>query len=224
MYKHPDNQRIVDEYKNILIDCNRKGSINQLENARLTRLKTLVGAQQDPVGALLHPRRDAQARQAGRSRRAGLPGRNPPGSRGDLPDRGADRRQHHRRGHEAAAPRQTSGQENRDHTFEHILLETGKACDEKIHEGGDLALLEHFSYIVTYFDRYDSTYANINELAFMENVRYSEEQIRSLLGNKKAFDELDPTLWKRAVLQADLREQVSWPIRPQEGAHAWPRG
>ena len=41
MYKHPDNQRIVDEYKNILIDCNRKGSISQPENARLTRLKTL---------------------------------------------------------------------------------------------------------------------------------------------------------------------------------------
>ena len=52
--------------------------------------------------------------------------------------------------------------ENRDHTFEHILLETGKLCDEKIHEGGDLALLEQFSSIVTYFDRYDNAYANIN--------------------------------------------------------------
>ena len=53
MYKHPDNQRIVDEYKNILIDCNRKGAINQLENARLTRLKTLSVRNKIP-GALFY--------------------------------------------------------------------------------------------------------------------------------------------------------------------------
>ena len=92
------------------------------------------------------------------------------------------------------AKRQAS--ENRDHTFEHILLETGKACDEKIHEGADLTLLENFSYVITYFDRYDNTSALINQLAFMENVQFGEEQIRSLLGNKKEFDELDKKLWK----------------------------
>ncbi len=53
MYKHPDNRRIVDEYKNLLIDCNRKGSINQLENARLTRLKTLSVRNKIP-GALFY--------------------------------------------------------------------------------------------------------------------------------------------------------------------------
>jgi uncharacterized protein (TIGR04442 family) len=85
--------------------------------------------------------------------------------------------------------------ENHDHTFEQILLDTGRACDEKIHEGGDLALLEHFSYVVTYFDRFDTTYATISELVFMDNARCREEKIRSLLGNKRAFDELDPSLW-----------------------------
>ena len=53
MYKHPDNRRIVDEYKNILIDCNRKGEINKLENARLTRLKTLSVRNKIP-GALFY--------------------------------------------------------------------------------------------------------------------------------------------------------------------------
>ena len=74
MYKHPDNQRIVDEYKNILIECNLKGSINQLENARLTRLKTLSVRNKIPsalfytLDKMLKQRRESikQYEQAGR--------------------------------------------------------------------------------------------------------------------------------------------------------------
>ena len=91
------------------------------------------------------------------------------------------------------AKRQAS--ENRDHTFEHILLETGKSCDEKIRDGADIQLLENFSYIVTFFDRYDNAAATINQLAFMENVRFTEEMVRSLLGNRKAFNALAPKLF-----------------------------
>jgi uncharacterized protein (TIGR04442 family) len=196
MYKHPDNQRIVDEYKNILIDCNRRGSINQLENARLTRLKTLSVRNKIPSALfytldemLKHDKLvDLDEQDYLAETRQVLEGIFLTEAQIDASITGEDMKLL------LLAKRQAS--ENRDHTFEHILLETGRACDEKIHEGADLALLEHFSYIVTYFDRYDSTYANINELAFMENVRYSEDRIRSLLGNKKAFDELDPTLWK----------------------------
>jgi uncharacterized protein (TIGR04442 family) len=196
MYKHPDNQRIVDEYKNILIECNLKGSINQLENARLTRLKTLSVRNKIPT-ALLYTldkmlKHDklvdldeqdylAEARQV-------LEGIFFAGTQIDALINYEDMSLL------LHAKRQAS--ENRDHTFEHILLETGKACDEKIREGADLALLELFSYIITYFDRYDNTSAVINQLAFMENVRFGEEHIRSLLGNKKAFDELDKKLWK----------------------------
>lgn len=196
MYKHPENQRIVDEYKNILIDCNRKGSINQLENARLTRLKTLSVRNKIPSALfytldemLKHDKLvDLDEQDYLAETRQVLEGIFLAEAKIDASITAEDMKLL------LHAKRQAS--ENRDHTFEHILLETGKACDERIHEGGDLALLEHFSSIVTYFDRYDNTYANINELAFMENVKYSEEKIRSLLGNKKAFDALDPTLWK----------------------------
>jgi uncharacterized protein (TIGR04442 family) len=41
MYRHPDNRRIVDEYRNVLTACHGKGEIDKLDNARLTRLKTL---------------------------------------------------------------------------------------------------------------------------------------------------------------------------------------
>jgi uncharacterized protein (TIGR04442 family) len=86
--------------------------------------------------------------------------------------------------------------ENRDHTFEEILLDASKACDEKIRDGADMTILEGFSYIITYFDRYDTTSSIISQLAFMENVRISEDMIRSLLGNKSEFDSLKPRLFE----------------------------
>ncbi len=195
MYKHPDNRRIVDEYKNILIECNHKGRINQLDNARLTRLKTL--SLRNKIPAALFYTLDAMLKH---DKLVDL----------DEQDYLAETRQvfeglFFTEAHiDASITSEEMSQllhaksrasENRDHTFEELLLETCKACDERIHEGADISLLEHFSYIITYFDRFDSTAAVINDLAFMQNVQLSEKKIRSLLGNKKAFDELDGRLW-----------------------------
>ncbi len=205
MYKHPDNQRIVDEYKNILIECNRKGTINQLENARLTRLKTLSVRNKIPSALfytldelLKHDKLvDLEEQDYLAETRQVLEGIFFADAQIDVSITAEDMilLLH--------AKRQAS--ENRDHTFEHILLETGKVCDEKIHAGADIALLENFSSIVTFFDRYDNTSAMINELAFMENVRFAEENVRSLLGSKKAFSELDAGLW-RALFFAPVYE------------------
>lgn len=196
MYKHPDNQRIVDEYKNILIECNLKGSINQLENARLTRLKTLSVRNKIPSALfytldemLKHDKLvDLDEQDYLAETRQILEGIFFTEAQIDSSITSEDM--------SLLLHAKRKASENRDHTFEHILLETGKACDEKIHEGSDLVLLENFSYIITYFDRYDNTSALINQLAFMENVHFGEEHIRSLLGNKKAFDDLDPKLWR----------------------------
>jgi len=195
MYKHPENRRIVDEYKNILVECNRRGRINQLENARLTRLRTLSVRNKIPSALfftldemLKHDQlieleeQDyiAETRQI----LAGL------FLQDQQIDAAIDREDMIKLLHD-----KRRASENRDHNFEHILLETGKACDEKTRDGADISLLESFSYIITYFDRFDNTSTNINKLAFMENIRYSEEMIRSLLGNKRAFDELQPHLF-----------------------------
>lgn len=197
MYKHPDNRRIVDEYKNILIECNRRGSINKLEMARLTRLKTL--SVRNKIPSALFYTLDEMLKH---DKLVDL----------DEQDYLAETRQIlegiflHEQQIDASVDQEDMikllhakqlANENRDHhTFEQILLETGKACDEKIRDGADISLLENFSCIITYFDRYDNTSAIINQLAFMENVRFSEEMIRSLLGNKKAFDALAPGLFQ----------------------------
>ena len=208
MYKHPDNRRIVDEYKNILIACNRKGEIDKLENARLTRLKTLSVRNKIP-GALFYTL-DEMLKQDKKLV--------------DLEESGyiSETRQIlegmflSERLIESSidtedmlkllfAKKQAA--ENRDHAFEEMLLDASKACDEKIRDGADLSILEGYSYIITYFDRYDATSSAVNQLAFMENVRITEEMIRSLLGNKRAFDQLSPDLFHRLFLAGLLQDK-----------------
>ena len=191
MYRHPANRRIVDEYRNILVACHRKGEITTLENARLTRLKTLSVRSRIP-GALFHTldellRKDRKIVAEEEPDYLG-------GTRqileglflhGQDIDCAVDRDDLIRLLH--AKKRAT---ENRDHGFEAILLDATKKCDEQIRDGADLSLLEGFSAIITYFDRYDAAVSLISQLAFMENYRISEEMIRSLLGNRRAFDDL----------------------------------
>jgi uncharacterized protein (TIGR04442 family) len=208
MYKHPDNRRIVDEYKNILIDCNRKGEINKLENARLTRLKTLSVRNKIP-GALFYTLDEMLKKDK---------------KLVDLEEHDyiSETRQIleglflSERQIESTIDREDMlkllfakklAAENRDHTFEEILLDASKACDEKIRDGADITLLEGFSYIITYFDRYDSTSSIINQLAFMENVRISEEMLRSLLGNKAEFDLLKPALFEELFISGILENK-----------------
>jgi len=208
MYKHPDNRRIVDEYRNILCSCNIKGEINRLENARLTRLKTLSVRNKIP-GALFYTldellRKDRKMVETEES------------------DYISETRQileglfFSERQIESHVDREDMlkllhakkmAAEHRNHGFEEILLDASKACDENIRDGADISLLEEFSYIITYLDRYDTTSQVINQLAFMENVRISEEMLRSILGNKKEFDTLRTNLFNSLFIDGILENK-----------------
>jgi len=203
MYKHPDNRRIVDEYKNILIACDRKGTISKLENARLTRLKTL--SVRNKIPSALFYTLDEMLKN---DKQVDLEEDYISETRQILDgiflherqiDASIDREDMIRLLH---AKRRAS--ENRDHNFEQILLDTGKTCDEMIRDGADFTLMENFSYIITFFDRYDTTSSHISQLAFMENSRFSEEMIRSLLGGMRAFEELSPGFFKELFFDGIL--------------------
>lgn len=208
MYKHPDNRRIVDEYKNILIDCNRSGEINRLNNARLTRLKTLSVRNKIP-GALFYTLDemlkkdkklvDLEEQDYISETRQILEGLFL--SEYQI-DNVIDRDDMLKL---LQAKKRAS--EQRDHAFEELLLDASKACDEKIRDGADIALLEGFSYIITYFDRYDTTSSTINNLAFMENVRISEEMVRSTLGNRNEFNLLQPDLFEELFIRGILENK-----------------
>jgi len=191
MYRHPANKRIVDEYRNILLACNNKGEINHLDNARLTRLKTLSVRNKIPgalfytLDEMLKKGRDLfsiEEQDYLSSTREVLEGiflrEKHIESRIDRDDM------------LKLIRAKKSAMENRDHTFDQLMLDASKVCDEKIRDGSDPSLLDGFSYVITYLDRFDSVSNLVSQLAFMENVRVSEEMLRGLLEHKAAFDNL----------------------------------
>jgi len=201
MCQHPDNRRIVDEYKNLLVDCLGKGCFSQADHDRLTRLRTLSIRSKIPAAVfaaidtmLQHelaldtgePDYLAASRQVLGGIFLGEAQIDASLTTEDI---------------KLLLHAKRRANEQHDRGFEQLLLETGQACDENMHRGGDPAPLEHFSAVVTYLDRYDNTYACLNELVFMADPRCLEEKLRSLLGNKQAFDRLDPSLWEELFFQ-----------------------
>jgi uncharacterized protein (TIGR04442 family) len=197
MYKHRDNKQIVDGYKGILVSCYTRGKISKMENARLTRLKTLAVRSKIP-DALFYPLDEllkndrwlvvdpeehaylAEVRQI----LEGL----------FMKERYLDNKID-RDDMLKLLRAKKRATENRDRAFEEILLDACRTCDERTRDGADMVLMEEFSSIITYFDRYDSTSSIINKIAFMENVRITEEMIRSFIGSKRQFDSLQDGLF-----------------------------
>ena len=191
MYRCPANKRIVDEYRNILLACNAKGEISTLDNARLTRLKTLSVRNKIP-GALFYTldemlKKDRklksfQEQEYVASTREVIEGiffrEINIESRIDRADM------------LKLIQAKKKALENRDHSFDQVMLDASKECDEKIRDGADASLLDGFSYVITYLDRFDSVSNLISQLAFMENVKINVEMLRGLLEHKAAFDNL----------------------------------
>jgi uncharacterized protein (TIGR04442 family) len=191
MYRSPANKRIVDEYRNILLACNTKGEISALDNARLTRLKTLSVRNKIP-GALFYTLDEMLKK--GRNLKNNVEHEYIAATREilegiffreiDIESR-IDRTDMLK-----LIQAKKKAMENRDHTFDQLMLDASKECDEKIRDGADAALLDGFSYVITYLDRFDTVSNLISQLAFMENVRINEEMLRGLLEHKAAFDNL----------------------------------
>lgn len=203
MYRHPLNRQIVDEYRSILINCTVGGEISRLENARLNRLKALSVRNKIP-GALFATLDDLLKK--GHNLRVA----------DEEADYIAQTRQIlegfflQRQGIDSSLNRDDLltlikakkwAMTARDHQFDQLMLDFSRDCDEKIRDGADPALLEGFSYIITYLDRLDSSLSLIGQLAFMENVRITEEMLRGLLEHRVAFENLQPGCFDELFVQ-----------------------
>ncbi len=192
MYRHPLNRRIVDEYCSILVSCNARNEISSLDNARLSRLKTLSVRNKIPsalfatLDELLKKGRGLQQPSAEEDyiaeTREILQGFFLSGREIDSSVDRIDMLTLLRSKKRAIT--------TRDQHFDQLMLDFSRDCDEKIRDGVDPAFMEGFSYIITYLDRLDSTMSLIGQLAFMENVRITEELLLELVEHKAAFDNL----------------------------------
>lgn len=206
MYKLVENKRVVDEYKDILIAVSETGEVNPPDLAKLSRLRTLSlrlnipSTLFDTLDELLL--KDMQIIEVEepdyiRETRAICEGFFL--KTGELRTHVSDEDLI-----KLLKAKQRS-MTSRDPAFESLLLDTVRACDEQARDTNDMTIMEGMSYVLTYFDRYDSTATTINNLAFMERSSLSEDSIRSLAGNMDVFEKIKPGLFRELFI-ADLRE------------------
>ena len=206
MYKHPENRLVVDEYRDILIQGIPSDTLHASEYARLNRLRTLSIRNNIPIvlfdtldELLLKDKKiqEMEEQEYLKDARAILE---------NLFFKDPSLKQHIIKEDivRLIKAKHLAYSQN-DRGFEQVLLDIGRACDEFSRETDDFRVFEEFSSIVTYFDRFDNVHALLSQLAFMKNVEFREESLRSIIGNKKEFDKLDSGLF-RSVFIKDLLE------------------
>lgn len=208
MYKHPENRRVVDEYRDILLKSILKDSLEHSEIARLRRLRTLSIRNNIPSvlfdtldelllrGKKIQEIKEPEYLKEARSILENLFFKDSSLKKHIINEDIARLVKAKHRAYSQS-----------DMGFEQILLDTGKACDEIARETNDFSIFEEFSSIVTYFDRYDNVQALLSQMAFMENVDFTEDSLRSLIGNKKEFDKLDTALFDDVTVKEILHNK-----------------
>lgn len=196
MYRLPENRQVVEEYRSVLVDIRSRDEILFEHKARLSRLRTVALRKGIPVNLLdtldekLIGERKIRADDEPsylvevrgilgtvflKARAAGV--------HLDTEDL------------IKLLKSKLTALENRDPAFDRLLIEVGKACDDRSRRTNDMEILEEFGNIITFFDRFDNIYNTVNSVAFHEEQKISEGKLRSLLSNRKVFDDIQEGLY-----------------------------
>ncbi|GBE14328.1 hypothetical protein BMS3Abin14_00369 [bacterium BMS3Abin14] len=206
MFRDNENRRVIDEYRSVLAEIWRGDEIRFDQSAKISRLRTLAlrkGIPDNFLNAL-------DEKLLGNKRIVAT----------EVPEYLVEARgvletillQTRRIG--ARLERvdlirllktKLSALENRDSVFDRILIEVGKECDEFSTRTEDPAILEEFGNIITYFDRFDTVYNVVNRMAFHEEEKLSLERARSLLANRRIFEEIQDGLFHELFLDPILK-------------------
>lgn len=196
MYRLPENRQVVEEYRTVLADIRARDEILFEDKARLSRLRTVALRKGIPSNLL-----DSLDEKLLGDRLIRADDEPPylvevRGILGTvlLKARGAGV---HLEKEDLIKllKSKLAALENRDTAFDRTLIEVGKACDELSRRTEDPRILEEFGQIVTFFDRFDNIYHTINRVAFHEEQKIPEDRLRSLLSNRKVFDDIQPELF-----------------------------
>jgi uncharacterized protein (TIGR04442 family) len=208
IYKYPDNKRIIDQYKDILIELFKNPDQTSSEIARLNRLRTLSVRQNIPVEIFLNleklflkgkkieridePKYLWETREILEGLFLKSQAEEIVVSKEDLM---------------TLLRAKTEALEKRNFGFEALLLEIGKTCDDHCKAKKDTRILEQFGYIITFFDRCDSTYSSLNQIIFMDNAQITAKMLRTIYNNKKIFDNLSAKLFKEIFVDKVLQDR-----------------
>jgi uncharacterized protein (TIGR04442 family) len=205
MYKHPENKLVVDEYRDVLIKGISNGAFHASDHARMNRLRTLSIRNNIPTilfdtldelllkGKKIQDTKESDYLKEARSILENLFFKDPFLKQHIIQE---DIVRLIKAKHQAYS--------QNDRGFDQVLLDIGRTCDELSRETDDFRVFEEFSSIVTYFDRYDNVQSLLSRMAFMKNVGFREDSLRSIIGNKKAFDALEEGLFESLFIEGLL--------------------
>ncbi len=203
--RHPENRGIVDEYKSVLVEIWKRDSVLFDDHARMSRLRTLALRKGIPFNLLdlLDEKLLGEKKFHKVEEPAYL-----------VEARGVLETIFFRTWQMGIQIEKTdlirllktklTALENRDPSFDRILIDVGKMCDEQSTKAGDPGIMEEFGNIVTYFDRFDAVYNALNALAFHEGDNLTEEKLRSLLQNREIFEEIRTGLFRELFVESIL--------------------
>jgi len=208
IYKHSHNKRLIDSYKENLVQHSKNPQMTSSDIAMLNRLRSLGIRQNIPLevfltldefflkGKNIAPTEEPQYLTTAREILGGLfLGTHEESiiiSNEDI---------------SLLLRAKLEALEKRDFGFEGLLLEIGKTCDDISRETNDSQLLEKLGHIITFFDRCDATYNTLNQIVFMENIEVNEKLLRTVFNNKKIFHDLSPKLFKEIFIDKILKDR-----------------
>ncbi len=204
--QHPENRRILEEYKSVLVEIWKRDSILFDDHARMSRLRTLALRKGIPFNMLDFL--DEKLLGEKKFRKVEEPAYLVE-ARGILETIFFRTQQMGIHLEKSDLIRLLKGKltalENRDPSFDRILIDVGKVCDEQSTKAGDPGILEEFGNIITYFDRFDAVYNALNALAFHEGEHLTENKLRSLLQNMEIFEEIQIGLFRELFVVPILK-------------------
>ena len=213
IYHHAENQELIDEYKRVLA-ASTGSAIGPSERARLMRLRTLSLRNEVPLS--IFDTLEEIVLQEGVGGGAAFPLSEEPEYiqstrellEGFLLGKSINKRLTASDTLQLMENKQKAAA-NRDQRFEEILLETGRLIDERGLAEEDFERMESFGELITFFDRFDHTSTLINKLAFMDDVDLTQEQVRSLLGNMRVFEDLRRGLFQALFIDPILSNEYT---------------
>ncbi|MCM2314367.1 MAG: TIGR04442 family protein [Thermoanaerobaculia bacterium] len=211
IYHHKENQDLIDEYKRVLAQSTSR-KLTHSERARLMRLRTLSLRNEVPLSIFDMLEEIVLQEEGG----AKLPASEEPDFiqstreilEGFLLGKTISRKLSSSDTLQLMENKQKAAA-NRDQTFEEILLDTGRLIDESARDDDDFERMESFGELITFFDRFDHTSTLVNKLAFMDDVEFTGEQIRSLLGNMHEFEKLRRGLFQQLFIEPVLANEYT---------------
>lgn len=184
-YQREENQKLVNDYVSILIKRYQNEQIDDEENAKLKKIRLILIRNGIPGSILDNLERvfvKVEKDTGGKDVKAILM---------ELMDTGEINK-------EDLIKLLLAKKESlkiRDMSFEQFFLDVGRMVDEKASKEENFAVVESFNTIITYFDRFDTTHQLITKIAFVPESVINENHVRSLVGNFRAFEDLEKGLF-----------------------------